>query len=96
MLESVIQKKQIKKHEANGYWVLKIVRANKNGVHDLLLIDKKTCVASFEEVKAIDGQISDIQKLRARELRSFGCQVNFVTEDGEPFPEGEDLEAMDF
>jgi hypothetical protein len=96
MLESVIQKKQIKKHEANGYWVLKIVRANKNGVHDLLLIDKKTCVASFEEVKAIDGEISDIQKLRARELRSFGCRVNFVTEGGEPFPEGDDLEVMDF
>jgi hypothetical protein len=96
VLESKIQKKRIKKHELNGYWVLKIVRANKNGVHDLLLIDKKTCIASFEEVKAVGGEISDMQKLRARELRAFGCQVDFVTEGGEPFSEGDDLEIMDF
>jgi VRR-NUC domain len=96
MLESQIQAQLIRKFEAQNYWVLKIVKANKNGIFDLLLIDKTTCVASWVEVKAKNGKISPLQKLRARELRSFGCRVNFVTEGGEPFPEGEDLEIMDF
>jgi hypothetical protein len=62
----------------------------------LLLIDKATCIASWVEVKAANGEISPKQKLRAKQLRAFNCQVNFVTEGGEPFPEGEDLEVMDF
>jgi len=51
------------------------------------LIDKKTGVASFEEVKSPTGRISDIQLLRAREIRAFGCQVNFVTVNGVAVPE---------
>jgi hypothetical protein len=96
MLESQIQSQLIRKFEAQNYWVLKIIKANKNGIFDLLLIDKATCIASWVEVKAKNGKISPLQKLRARELRSFGCQVNFITEGGEPFPEGEDLEIMNF
>jgi VRR-NUC domain len=96
MLESEIQNRLIRKYEADGYFVLKIIKANRAGIFDLLLIDKTTCVASWVEVKAKNGKISPLQKLRARELRSFGCQVNFVTEGGEPFPEGEDLAVMDF
>jgi VRR-NUC domain len=96
VLESQIQAQLIRKFEAQNYWVLKIVKANKNGIFDLLLIDKETCVASWVEVKAKNGKISPLQKLRARELRAFNCGVSFLTEGGEPFPEGEDLEAMDF
>jgi hypothetical protein len=96
MLESQIQSQLIRKFEAQNYWVLKIIKANKNGIFDLLLIDKATCVASWVEVKARNGKISDMQKLRARELRAFNCSVRFLTEGGEPFPEGEDLEVMDF
>ncbi len=88
MLESKIQGKLIIKYEEEGYWVLKIIRANKNGIPDLLKIDKKTCIASWAEVKE-NGRISDIQLLRAQELRSFGCQVNFVTVNGVAVPERE-------
>jgi hypothetical protein len=89
MLESKIQSDRIKEHESNGYWVLKIIKANKSGIPDLLLIDKTTGVASFEEVKSLAGRISDIQLLRARELRAFGCKVSFVTVNGVAVPERE-------
>lgn len=88
MLESNVQSDRIDFHKANNKWCLKIIRASKNGIPDLLLIDKATCVASFEEVKG-DSDISDIQLLRARELRAFGCQVNFVTVNGVAVPERE-------
>jgi hypothetical protein len=95
MFESVIQEKLTKLYESQGYDVTNIIRCNKSGTPDLLLIDKKTGVASWVEVKAPDGKISPKQKLRAKQLRSF-CSVKFVTEGGKPFPEGEDLEIMDF
>lgn len=88
MLESKIQSDRIKLHEKNGKWALKIIRASKNGIPDLLLIDKATCIASWEEVKG-NSDISDLQLLRARELRAFGCQVNFVTVNGVAVPERE-------
>jgi hypothetical protein len=62
---------------------------------DLLLIDKSTGVASWAEVKAKNGRISPIQKLRARELRAFS-KVRFVTEGDRDIDEGEDFAAMDF
>jgi hypothetical protein len=96
VLESTIQEKLTKLYESQGYDVTNIIRCNKSGTPDLLLIDKKTCIASWVEVKAPNGEISPMQKLRARELRAFGCQVNFVTEGGKPFPEGEALEVIDF
>jgi hypothetical protein len=61
----------------------------------LLLIDKKTGVASWVEAKAANGKISPKQKLRAKQLRSF-CKVRFVTEGDRDFPEGDDLEVMEF
>jgi hypothetical protein len=87
MLESTIQSKLIKQYEADGFFVLKIIKAN------LLLIDKKTGVASWVEVKSKTGRISDIQKLRAREIRQF-CNVQFITEDGEHFIE-KDIQKVD-
>jgi hypothetical protein len=59
------------------------------------LIDKKTGIASWVEVKAQKGRISPIQKLRAKELRSF-CMVRFVTEGDVDIDEGNDLEVLGF
>jgi hypothetical protein len=95
MLESQIQERLIRKYEAEGYFVLKIIKANRAGIPDLLLIDKTTGVASWVEVKAKNGRISPIQKLRARELRAFS-KVRFVTEGDRDIDEGEDFAAMDF
>jgi len=74
---------------------LKIIRANKAGIPDLLLIDKSTGVASWVEVKTPNGRISKIQKLRAQELRKF-CEVAFVTTNGTPIDEGDPLPVLEF
>jgi Holliday junction resolvase len=73
MLESKIQSKIIKKLELNGFYVLKIIRANKNGCPDILAI--KDGKATFIEVKRPDGVLSELQKLRIKELQRFGCEV---------------------
>jgi VRR-NUC domain len=95
MLESKIQEKLTKLYESQGYDVTNIIRCNKSGTPDLLLIDKKTGVASWVEVKAKNGKISAKQKLRAKQLRSF-CKVRFVTESDVDIDEGNDLEVLGF
>jgi hypothetical protein len=96
VLESEISAKLTKLYESQGYDVTNIIRCNKSGTSDLLLIDKKTRVASWVEVKAANGKITPKQKLRARQLRAFNCEVRFVTEGDVDFPEGNDLEILDF
>ncbi|MGL5059080.1 MAG: VRR-NUC domain-containing protein [Microcoleus sp.] len=78
MLESKIQKKLIDFYQKQGYCCIKIIRASKAGIPDLLLL--KNGIASFVEVKAEDGVISDKQRQRAKELRAAGCEVRFVTQ----------------
>jgi hypothetical protein len=96
MLESKIQARLIKKYEADGYFVVKIIKANMSGVPDLLLIDKQTLVASWVEVKAPNGKISPRQKLFARKYRALGGSARFVTENDQDFPEGIELPKADF
>jgi Holliday junction resolvase len=78
MLESKIQSKIIKKLELNGFYVLKIIRANKNGCPDILAV--KDGKATFIEVKRPDGVLSELQKLRIKELQRFGCEVKVWTD----------------
>jgi hypothetical protein len=96
MLESKIQARLIKKYEADGYFVVKIIKANMAGVPDLLLINKQTLVASWVEVKAPNGKISPLQKLFARKYRALGGIARFVTENDQDFPEEIELPQGDF
>lgn len=73
-MESKIQQKIIKKLEAEGYFVLKLIRTNKNGIMDLLAVDKNN-VATFIEVKQPKGVLSQIQKYRIEEMRAKGLNV---------------------
>jgi Holliday junction resolvase len=75
MLENKIQSKIIKKLELQGYFVIKLVRTNKNGIMDLIALkDGKTI---FIEVKQPNGVLSELQKLRIKQLRDLGfdCKV---------------------
>lgn len=63
------------------------MQVSKAGIPDLLLL--KDGIASFVEVKAPNGVISDKQRQRAGELRATGCQVRFVTEGDIDIEEGE-------
>lgn len=73
MLEQKIQSKIIKKLEQDGYFVLKLIKTNKNGICDLIAIKENETF--FVEVKRPDGKLSELQKLRIENLRKKGINV---------------------
>lgn len=74
MLEQKIQAKKIKELEAQGYYVIKLMKTNKNGIPDLIAIPPYSDVR-FIEVKTIKGSLTELQKYRIRELKNHGCKV---------------------
>mgnify|MGYP003668589553 FL=1 len=75
MTERVIQKKRIKQLEAEGYYVLKLIKTNKNGIPDIVAIRPNADVL-FSEVKTPKGKLSTLQEYRLKELDKYG----FTTE----------------
>jgi Holliday junction resolvase len=75
MLESKIQSGIIKKLELQGYFVIKLIATNKNGIADILAL--KNGKAIFIEVKQPTGVLSELQKLRIKQLTDLGfeCKV---------------------
>lgn len=73
LTEQKIQTKIIKKLEAEGYFVLKLIKCNKNGYPDLIAIKENETI--FIEVKRPDGILSKLQKVRIKELRSRNINV---------------------
>lgn len=74
MTEQQIQSKRIKELEAEGYYVIKLVKTNKNGIPDLVAIPKNTEVL-FSEVKTPKGKVSKLQEYRLKELKDHGCRT---------------------
>lgn len=74
MTEQKIQSKMIKKLEEEGYYVLKLIKTNKNGIPDLIAIPKKSDVL-FVEVKRPNGKLSSLQKFRIKELANLGIET---------------------
>ena len=74
MTEQQIQSKRIKELEAQGYYVIKLIRTNKNGIPDLLAIPKDSDVL-FCEVKRPDGKLSKLQEFRIKELNGHGIRT---------------------
>ena len=50
MAEQQIQTKRIKQLESEGYYVIKLIKTNKNGIPDLIAIPKDSNVL-FSEIK---------------------------------------------
>lgn len=71
MTEQQIQSKRIKELEAEGYYVLKLIKTNKNGIPDLLAIPRD-CKVLFSEIKKPNGKVSALQKYRLKELQEYG------------------------
>ena len=78
MLESAIQTKIKKKLEAEGWLVVKLIRTSINGIPDLMCL--KNGKAMFIEVKQESGKLSEIQKLRIKQLQEQGFEVNIWTD----------------
>jgi Holliday junction resolvase len=75
MTEQQIQSKRIKQLESEGYFVLKLVKTNKNGIPDIIAIPPNSNVI-FSEVKTPKGKLSKLQEYRLKELEGYG----FTTE----------------
>ena len=75
MTEQQVQSKKIKELEAEGYYVLKLIKTNKNGIPDLLALhpDKEIL---FLEVKTRKGRVSKLQEYRIKELRQHGFKAD--------------------
>jgi Holliday junction resolvase len=74
MKESQIQSKKIKELEAQGYYVLKLVKTNKNGIPDIIAIPPNSDVEFFE-VKGPTGKLSKLQEYRIKELTEHGVKA---------------------
>jgi Holliday junction resolvase len=78
MTEQQLQTKIKKKLELNGFFVTKLIKTSTNGIPDLLAV--KDGKATFIEVKRPGGVLSELQKLRIKELQRFGCEVKIWTD----------------
>ena len=74
MTEQQIQNKRIKELESKGYYVIKLIKTNKNGIPDLIALPKG-CDVLFSEVKTPKGVVSELQKYRLKELESYGFKT---------------------
>jgi|TARA_R110001606_G_scaffold388029_1_gene553119 Holliday junction resolvase len=74
MTEQAIQSKRIKQLEEEGYYVIKLVQTNKNGIPDLIAIPPDSEVL-FSEVKRPTGKLSKLQEYRLKELEEHGCRT---------------------
>ena len=74
MKEQQIQSKRIKELEDEGYYVIKLINTNKNGIPDLIAIPPNSDVL-FIEVKGPNGKVSKLQEFRHQELADKGIKV---------------------
>jgi Holliday junction resolvase len=71
MTEQQIQSRRIKELESKGYYVIKLVKTNKNGIPDLIAIPPNSNVL-FSEIKRPEGKVSKLQEYRLKELDDYG------------------------
>jgi len=74
MREQQIQSKRIKELEKEGYYVIKLITTNKNGIPDLIAIPPNSDVL-FVEVKQPTGILTKLQKFRIKELNNHGIKT---------------------
>ena len=74
MTEQQIQKKRIDELEAEGYYVIKLMKTNKNGIPDIIALPRD-CEVLFSEVKKPKGRLSILQENRLKELEEYGFKT---------------------
>ena len=83
MTEQQIQSRLIKQLEADGYYTVKLMKTNKNGIPDLIAIPKNSDVV-FIEVKRPGKEPRPLQKFRIKELINHGIKaITYTGEDQE-------------
>lgn len=76
---SKYQTKIIKQFEKDGYYVINLIRTNKNGITDLLCLRDGESI--FIECKEANDTLKPLQKLRIDELRSMNFKA-YCMQDG--------------
>jgi|TARA_R110000782_G_scaffold52578_1_gene112563 Holliday junction resolvase len=69
-MASKFQTKIIKEYESKGYFVINLIKTNKNGITDLLCMRSGEVV--FIEVKEANDTLKPLQKFRIDELIDNG------------------------
>lgn len=75
--ESIIQSRRIRQRQADGWLVVKIIQCTLNGWPDLQC--HKNGITEFDECKATNGRLSELQKYRHEQLRNAGFTVNIIS-----------------
>ena len=80
MKEQQYQKKLSDILEEEGWYVIKLIKTNKNGIPDLIAIKEDKTI--FIECKTLKGKLSKIQEFRLDELKAKGieCFVSYGKE----------------
>ena len=78
MSEAKYQSKLIKKYEAEGYYVIKLISTNKAGIPDIVAL--KPDDVKFIEVKGKLTKVSPLQEYRIRELKKLGFDARIERE----------------
>ena len=68
------QTKTIKHYESLGYYVIDLIKTNKNGIPDLLCL-KEGEKPLFIECKEKNDTVKHLQQFRINELRSLGFEA---------------------
>lgn len=69
-MASKFQTELIKKYESEGWYVINLIRTNKNGIPDLMLL--KNGKTTWIESKEANDTLKPLQKKRIDELRALG------------------------
>ena len=81
MSESKFQAKVIKELEKDGWYPIKLIKTNKNGIPDIVAVRKDRTL--FLEIKSKTGKTSPLQDYRIKQLNDLGIQA-IVLKEGEP------------
>lgn len=94
MTEQQIQARRIKELEDEGYYVIKLMRTNKNGIPDLIAIPSNSDVL-FVEVKTPKGKLSSLQRYRIKELNSIGIKTEIYNGTKKTDDSGDGIAELD-
>jgi Holliday junction resolvase len=76
--ESKRQSKIINQLTKEGWLCVKLIKTNKNGIPDLMCL--KNGITMFIEVKRPNGKLSELQKIRIKQLQDLGFDCKIWTD----------------
>lgn len=79
-MASKLQTKIIKEYESKGYYVINLIKTNKNGIADLLCL-KDGCKPLFIESKEKKDTVKPLQEYRQKELINLGFESIIIKDE---------------